>query len=822
MKILLVEDNQYLAQQLADALSIQRYTVDVAFDGLEGWEYLQGADYDLVILDVMLPRLDGVSLCRRIRDCGNQIPILMLTARGTSQDKIEGLDAGADDYLTKPIRVEELGARIRALLRRGGHREASPILSWGDLTLNPNLCEVFYAGQPLPLTPKEYSLLELFMRNQQRVYSRQAILDQLWSLSDDLPGEDTVKSHIKGLRQKLKAVGAKDLIETVYGLGYRLNSAYLKPVAKSEPAPEGMASSLSLGDPKSPLPNPDVPEAGTQNSFKRYSILIVDNRTTWADTVFSSANFQYFRVQVATSLARVQEALTNHWPDLVIASLSFESGCETFLTMFQSLSENMPDSPVLILTDGDSFNDRRTVMGYQYAGFLDRSSPAQIILETLQSLLECPSTANPSTLLVVSDSVTTGQLITSLLSPWGLQVHVLYDLQALWQSLETTPPNLLILDSQAFSGASFEVCQLLRQDRRWGWLPIMMLGASTPEEIQKAFTSGADDFASLPIIGSEMVTRILNRLERTQVLRLHPEIDRLTGLAQRSAAIQEFNRLIQLAKRSQIINYFGILSIDNLQMINERYGYQVGDQVLKQVGQCLLQHTRSGDIVARWGGATIVVGGYGATEQEGNEEIALVLEHLRSQPLPLPQGGDLAITFSAGVTQYPTHGQTLQALYQAAEAALNTARDRGGNQVVATSQLSDRAPLITVLQGDPTSSQRLSQTLQTRGHQVTLQSSSQKAQADLVANAQTGRLQILFLSEDIAPDSGLKFLKWLMKQPHNTSTLRVIWLAKDTQEAERAVQLGAAEYVLYPYESAAILQAFTRLQASHDPHYSRS
>ncbi|OUC14806.1 MAG: hypothetical protein B0A82_10810 [Alkalinema sp. CACIAM 70d] len=818
MKILLVEDNQYLAQQLADALSVQRYTVDVAFDGLEGWEYLQGADYDLVILDVMLPRLDGVSLCRRIRDCGNQIPILMLTARGTSQDKIEGLDAGADDYLTKPIRVDELGARIRALLRRGGYREASPILSWGDLTLNPNLCEVFFSGQPLALTPKEYSLLELFMRNNQRVYSRQAILDQLWSLSDDLPGEDTVKSHIKGLRQKLKAVGAKDLIETVYGLGYRLNSAYLKASKVDQSHSTNETFDATATEIASHSEN--ATNSGKADLRQHYSILLVDHLTTWADTVFSGDSFQTFRVQVVASLTAVQEALTRHWPDLVMVSLSFEPGCDTVLALLQELLQEMPEIPVLILTDGDAFTDRRSVMGYRYAGFLDRSSPVQMILETLQSLLERPSPENPATLLVVSESMATGQLITSLASPWELQVRVLYDLQALWQSLETTPPDLLILDSQSFSGASFEVCQLLRQDRRWGWLPIMMLGTSTPEEIQKAFTSGADDFASLPIIGPEMVTRILNRLERTQVLRLHPDIDRLTGLSQRSAAIQELNRLIQLAKRAQVVNYFSILSIDNLQTINEQHGYQVGDQVLKQVGQCLLQYTRSGDIVARWGGATIVLGGYGATEQEGHEEIALALEQLRNQPLPLPQGESLRITFSAGVTQYPTHGQTLQALYQAAEAALTTARNRGGNQVVTTSQLSDRAPEITILQGDSDLSQALTQTLQTRGYCVTIQPNSQLAQAALLATAQTGKPQILFLAENIAPDSGLKFLKWLMKQPLN-STLRVLWLAKDTQEAERAIQLGAAEYVLYPCETSAILQAFIRLQIIHDLHYSR-
>ncbi|MEG4864074.1 MULTISPECIES: response regulator transcription factor [unclassified Microcoleus] len=222
MRILLVEDDDRISQALAEALTDQHYAVDIAADGEEGWNFAEACTYDLILLDVMLPKLDGISLCQRLRRQGLKTPVLMLTARDTSNDKVMGLDAGADDYVVKPFDLPELAARIRALLRRGS-TTVSPILEWENLQLNPNTCDVTYRDNLLHLTPKEYSLLELFLRTGGRVLTRSAILDHVWAFEDS-PGEETVKVHLRGLRQKLKAAGAPaNFIETIYGMGYRLN-----------------------------------------------------------------------------------------------------------------------------------------------------------------------------------------------------------------------------------------------------------------------------------------------------------------------------------------------------------------------------------------------------------------------------------------------------------------------------------------------------------------------------------------------------------------------------------------------------------------------
>ncbi len=221
MKILVVEDDEMISDAVVEYLSDQHYAVEAAYDGKSAWDLLEVFTYDLILLDVMLPEMDGIALCRKLRGKGMDIPILMLTAKDTLDNKIEGLDAGADDYLVKPFELGELSARIRALLRRGGSTTA-PVLTWGQLSLDPSTCEVFFDQKELALSPKEYKLLEFFLRNGRRVFSRSQILEHLWSF-EQVPEEATVKAHIRGLRQKLESVGApSNLIETVYGLGYRL------------------------------------------------------------------------------------------------------------------------------------------------------------------------------------------------------------------------------------------------------------------------------------------------------------------------------------------------------------------------------------------------------------------------------------------------------------------------------------------------------------------------------------------------------------------------------------------------------------------------
>lgn len=222
MKVLIVEDDWQIAAILKQLLTEQRYIVEVASDGQEGLAFAEATTYDLIVLDVMLPKLDGIDLCRKLRLTEKQTLILMLTAKDSGQDKVEGLDVGADDYMTKPFDTPELLARIRALLRRR-QTESKPVLAWEKLSLDVDRGEVHYDTIRVPLTAKEYSLVALFLQQGDRLLNYELILEQLWTF-DDTPSKGAVKAHIRMIRQKLKQAGAPpNLIENVYGLGYRLN-----------------------------------------------------------------------------------------------------------------------------------------------------------------------------------------------------------------------------------------------------------------------------------------------------------------------------------------------------------------------------------------------------------------------------------------------------------------------------------------------------------------------------------------------------------------------------------------------------------------------
>lgn len=220
MRILLIEDDVTIARLLKEGLEDESYAIDVAHDGSEGYRTAAADEYDVIILDIMLPEMNGYEVCRALRKDGNKTPILMLTARDAERDIVEGLDTGADDYLAKPFSFDVLLARIRALLRRSNEK-LEEILQVGDLKLDPSSKKVTRASQEINLTAKEYGVLEYLMRNKGKVLSKEQIISHVWDFDADvLP--NNVELFIMFLRRKIDKPFKSKLIHTVSGFGYKL------------------------------------------------------------------------------------------------------------------------------------------------------------------------------------------------------------------------------------------------------------------------------------------------------------------------------------------------------------------------------------------------------------------------------------------------------------------------------------------------------------------------------------------------------------------------------------------------------------------------
>ncbi|MCF2969829.1 response regulator [Synechococcus sp. Nb3U1] len=491
MKILLIEDDPVLAGWIASVLRQERYTLELAEDGQLGYEMALATQPQLMIIDVDMPRLDGIQLCQKIRAQGLSTPILILTGLAGEQDKVRGLDAGADDYLVKPCSTMELLARLRVLLRR---RTQPPqiLLQWGKLCLDPVQATVYYDGTPVALRPKEYRLLELFLRSPLRLFTRAEIIEHLWSL-EDTPQEETVKAHIKGLRQGLRKAGAPaELIQAVYGMGFRLNTEY-----GPSPAPD-------------PAANPDVNTLNTLDATQPQALI----STVWPE--FHPRLLIRLNQIEAGLIALEQSTLTTelqtqtrkaaHMLAGSLGTFGLTTGTELARRLEQWIDSPHPDPQEgralwqALKRELDTHQLRISVKGLLPQ--LDKPKEQQSQPRIEQGCL-----------LVVDDDPNYLQILARLLSDF--QVELLADPALFWHYLETYSPQLVLLDWDMPQHSGLDLCRELRRSPRYQHLPTLMLTShQDPELIAQAFDYGVDDFIRKPVTQVELVARIGNRLRR--------------------------------------------------------------------------------------------------------------------------------------------------------------------------------------------------------------------------------------------------------------------------------------------------------------------
>jgi diguanylate cyclase (GGDEF)-like protein len=699
MRILIVEDDAILSDVLSRSLNEQRYVVDIAEDGQMGLESSQLTPYDLILMDVELPKLDGVTLCQKLRSQGCSTPILLMTAKEATRDRIRGLDAGADDYLIKPLDLGELQARVRALLRRGSG-VATPVLEVGQLQLDPSTCQVTYAGQPLSLTPKEYSLLELFLRNAKRVFSRGDIIEHLWTF-DEPPQEESVKSHIKGLRQKLKTVGAADWIENVYGLGYRLKEGIEKleatqseapPAIESEPQPQHTELDREITSSVEQQYNQAVEQLWKQHEdlmLQRVELLRQAKHAIETQTL--SVEIRRAAEQAAHKLAGVLGMFDRQEGTQIARQIEHLLEGETSLlpaqeqdvrSLIQALSDsfdleksqsNSPAPPILL--------DHKTADGEIAATTTlpPLATEPEIKVNTLEpAAIPPPSALQSWNILAIDDDPIVLAMLKQLLEPWGMRVTGLDNPLQFWAVLPSMMPDLLILDVEMPQISGIALCQAVRANPNWQGIPVIFLTAHQEvSTIQQIFAAGADDYVTKPVVGQELLTRITTRLERIRLLQTLSVKDPVTGLMNQSESSRLIVQLLDQAREHPVCLI--TLTITELRRINIQYGHEIGNQVLQQWGRLLQASFRNQEVLGYWGHGEFVIGISNMTKQAVQDHLSDLLKILRQQVFTVIHHGASerheAIRFQAicnfAVVEYPCDGLTLQSLYQAASLILD-------------------------------------------------------------------------------------------------------------------------------------------------------
>ncbi len=444
MRFLVVEDDEAQAHLIKMALIEYGYVVDVVVDGEAGWNYVEAFTYDLLLLSISLPKLDGISLCRRIREKGYNTPILLLTAKNRSFDKVTGLDAGADDYVVKPCTIPELFARIRALLRRRT-TSGAPELNWHDLRLNPSARQVTYQKRLVSLSPKEYSLLELFLRNPKRVLTQSAILEHLWSFESP-PSEDTVRAHIKRLRRKLKAAGADDIIETVYGVGYRLKQLDSAQIEQKFENPKPQVSQVPSEKPSSdytPSP-PKLPASAPveiADSWERFKHVILSRMTKLEQTVTAA------KANVLTEDLRRDAEIQAHKLAGSLGMFGLKSGYH----LAQKIEQWLIEVGKTQSTPESSFQTLQTLVSQLHQELQHpptlrtEEQPESVPVSPLNRRTQNSIQKMPRVLVVDDDVDLTEQLQTEAFN-WNIQLDVASNDSQARTAMSETSPDLVLLD----------------------------------------------------------------------------------------------------------------------------------------------------------------------------------------------------------------------------------------------------------------------------------------------------------------------------------------------------------------------------------------
>jgi DNA-binding response OmpR family regulator/HPt (histidine-containing phosphotransfer) domain-containing protein len=514
MKALLIEDDRAIGDILADALTSHHWLVERAMDGESGLELSQSQEYDLILLDIGLPKVDGITVCKQLRNQGCETPILLLTGQNSAEAQIAGLDAGADDYVTKPFNLDIVLARVRAVARKG--KSSTPLLTWENIQMDSARGEVRCNNNVVTLRAKEFGLLELFLLNPKRIFSRRAILDHLWDVANT-SGEETVSTHIKCVRQKLKAAGASDPIETIHGLGYRL---------------------------RSPQTNPALPlQAEKASSAKELTRSTSDQKAQAA----TSKVWNQFKTQYLEQIQTLETLVNTLKPGVVF---SLQEECQDLahklvgsMGMFGLLEASQHARDLEQLMKASLLEMEQIEQAIQDVEFLKQAiAQAQATPPPkVQSLpAQDPLLTSSAQILIVDDDLLLADRLGIEAIAWHLHVEIATDLNVARQMIAQNPPSIILLDL-SFPGEETGLTLMQELEQRSPKIPVVIFTAK--EDLRDRVAAarlGVSAFLQKPLPAQEILKTVTDVLSRTahppqknQILIVDDDLGFLTALADR-------------------------------------------------------------------------------------------------------------------------------------------------------------------------------------------------------------------------------------------------------------------------------------------------
>ncbi|GMU52066.1 MAG: hypothetical protein AMXMBFR33_12120 [Candidatus Xenobia bacterium] len=488
---------------------------------------------------------------------------------------------------------------------------------------------------------------------------------------------------------------------------------------------------------------------------------------------------------------------------------------EERMALLQELSARSPHLVLVAIIPEDTLQWRvRASEGHERI-VLARPVTAVQVMEALESRLS--TIQAESRILAVDDDPMVLACLESLLQPLKYQLTTLSDPLDFWEKLEVVAPDLLILDIDMPHVSGVELCRAVRSDPRWADLPIMFLSSYNDSSVvHRIFQAGADDFVFKPVVGPELLTRIGNRLARTQVYRTAADTDALTGAMTRgrgSLAIR--HHLAMASRRGQIVS-LALIDLDRFKQINDRHGHAVGDEVLRRAARLLCESVRGEDLVVRWGGEEFVVALYTMPRSGASKRLQSVLTRLSQQYFAGADQEPFQVTFSAGVAEFPHDGLDLSSLVEVADQALYTAKAEGRNRIVLAGAANGSCPRsadLVLVEDDHPLAEAIIGAAESRGYRIECFSSAEVALSALTGPEAQLRGRVLVVDQNLPQMSGLEMLRQL--QPL-IPRQRVVLLSGQMQEAQvlEGLDLGAVDYVPKPFILSALMRKLEYLLLS--------